>query len=756
MSAADQASDQATAARRAGWRRGLRLVALTVLLPLAFAAVGFWQADRVVATLEDGADRVARLERAEAELRALAEKSPQARVRIFERLQTAPMAAALVAGQLEDVRGLQAVTEIRAALPFWTMLAGGLAAALGAAGLLAAIVIGRLGRASRRALLSGFELVRRILPAQMAAQILLITAAALLALGFETAGLWHAGKLSQGDMKLMGVALFLGAGALVVLVQALRQLRTAWRLFTPDPLPVFGRRLDRVAAPGLWARIDRLAAAAGAAPPDHLVVGLTEGFFVTSSDVELQPNGETLEGRTLYLPLPQMAMLDAAESGAIIGHELGHFTGEDTDYSRRFVPIHAGVLRSLQAVAASDGGNGLNAILTRPALLLGAFFLQQFDHAVHHWSRLREFAADAVGARVTSAPAAASALLRSSAIAPRIHEVLVAARDAPGERGSRDLLAEMLAAAAERGLDDPSRHLEDRQPHPTDTHPPDSQRLASLGQAVTPALLARATRPVAAAEAGLEHAFADAPALMRQLSDELIQRLRSQHAAVAEALQEAAGAVQQEARLLYPNTRAQGFLLGGVGVFFALGALACTAIWLGLFGLHSGDRAVPVAGVALVLLALLMFFAGWLQVRRARRPFLRLTPDGFGVPDGPEIPWLHVADLGFTMANGRLRSNFLIRPRLPLPPKLGHGMRLGSHNGLREVALHSYAAQGLKPQDYADLVVTYWRAAQARAELAERAARAAEAEAAAVAEDEDSTVNLAPPVAQLGMSPAAR
>ncbi|WP_419900362.1 M48 family metallopeptidase [Roseomonas sp. USHLN139] len=745
MSAEDQTADQAAAraARRGGWRRGLRLVALTVLLPLGFAGIGAWQEQRITATAQETAAQLASLERAEAELRALAQKSPQTRVRIAERLQTAPVAATMVAGRVEDLRGVQEVTEIRARLPLWTMLAGGLAAALGAAGLLAAVLIGRLGRASRQALLSGFELVRRILPVQMAAQILLLTAAALLALGFETAGLWHAGKLSQGDIKLMAIALFLGLGALVVLGQALRQLRAAWRLFTPDPLEVLGRRLDRAAAPGLWTRIDKLAAAAGATPPDHLVVGLTEGFFVTSSDIALQPTQEKLAGRTLYLPLPQLAMLDAAESGAIIGHELGHFTGEDTDYSRRFVPIHAGVLRSLEAVAASEGGNGLNAILTRPALLLGAFFLRQFDHAVHHWSRLREFAADAVGARVTSAPAAASALLRSSAIAPRIHEVLVAARDEPGERGTRDLLAEMLAAAAERGLDDPSRHLEDRQPHPTDTHPPDSQRLASLGQAVTPALLARATRPVAAAEAGLEHAFADAPALMRQLSDDLIERLRSQHAAVAQALQEAAGAVRQE-RLLYPNTRLQGFLLGGVGVFFALGALACTAIWLGLFGLHSGDRAVPVAGVALVILAALMFFAGWLQVRRARRPFLRLAPDGFGVPDGPEIPWLHVADLGFSMANGRLRSNFLIRPRLPLPPKLGHGMKLGSRNGLREVALHSYAAKGLKPQEYADLVVTYWRAAQARAELAERAARAAEAEAAAAGEDADSTINLTP------------
>ncbi|WP_159993319.1 M48 family metallopeptidase [Roseomonas sp. 18066] len=727
-------------AARGGWRRGARLVALTVLLPLAFSGIGLWQAGRVATTARDGAALVAALERAEAELRALAEKSPQTRVRIQDRLQTAPVAAALVADRLDDVRRVQAVTDIRAALPFWTLLAGGLAAALGAAGLLAAIVIGRLGRASRQALLAGFGLVRRLLPAQMAAQILLITAAALLALGFETAGLWHAGSLSQGDIKLMGVALFLGLGALVVLVQALRQLRAAWRLFTPDPLTVFGRRLDPAQAPGLWTRIEKLAAAAGATPPDHLVVGLTEGFFVTSSDVALQPGEEKLEGRTLYLPLPQMAMLDAAESGAIIGHELGHFTGEDTEYSRRFVPIHAGVLRSLEAVAASEGGNGLNSILTRPALLLGAFFLQQFDHAVHHWSRLREFAADAVGARVTSAPAAASALLRSSAIAPRIHEVLVAARDAPGARGSRDLLAEMLAAAAERGLDDPSRHLEDRQPHPTDTHPPDSQRLASLGQAVTPALLARATRPVVAAEAGLEHAFADAPGLMRQLSDELIQRLRSRDAAMAEALQEAAGAVQAEARLFYPNTRAQGFFLGGVGILFALGAVFCAALWQGIVGSGPVDRAVPVAGVALVLLAALMGLATWILLRRARHPFLRLTPDGFGVPEGPEIPWLHVADLAFQVTNGRLRSNFLIRPRLPLPLKLGKGMKLGSHNGLREVALHSYAAQGLTPQAFADLVVTYWRAAQARAELSERAARAAEA---GEEEDADSTVNLA-------------
>ncbi|WP_419539255.1 M48 family metalloprotease [Methylorubrum populi] len=101
------------------------------------------------------------------------------------------------------------------------------------------------------------------------------------------------------------------------------------------------------------------------------------------------------------------------ETAAIIAHELAHYAGGDTAYSQRFLPIYAGVGRSLDAVAEGERGS---LGLFRPSLRLGLFVMERFHLAVRHWSRAREFAADAAGAAATSAEAAARALLRYGAV----------------------------------------------------------------------------------------------------------------------------------------------------------------------------------------------------------------------------------------------------------------------------------------------------------------------------------------------------
>ncbi|WP_309228771.1 M48 family metalloprotease, partial [Roseomonas sp. KE2513] len=214
---------------------------------------------------------------------------------------------------------------------------------------------------------------------------------------------------------------------------------------------------------------------------------------------------------------------------AIIGHELAHFSGGDTEYSLRFLPIYAGVGRSLDAVAlAGMGADGSHSLLTRPALQLGVFVMDQFHHAVRHWSRLREFAADAAGAKATSADAAARALLRTAAAYPRIDETLGSSFRAP-DAAPPDLVAATLQHAAERGLDDPAGHLEETQPHPTDTHPPTRQRLSSLDREPSPALLAEAaTPPPREALSRLGAYFADPEPLCRAATADFLGSARAE------------------------------------------------------------------------------------------------------------------------------------------------------------------------------------------------------------------------------------
>ncbi|MFX5972565.1 hypothetical protein ABTE98_19495, partial [Acinetobacter baumannii] len=58
-----------------------------------------------------------------------------------------------------------------------------------------------------------------------------------------------------------------------------------------------------------------------------------------------------------------------------------------------------------------------------------------------------------------------------------------------------DLIAAIIARAAERGLNDPTGRLDHEMPHPTASHPPTRVRLAALGQDLSPAMIAAVTAP---------------------------------------------------------------------------------------------------------------------------------------------------------------------------------------------------------------------------------------------------------------------
>ncbi|WP_163029101.1 M48 family metallopeptidase, partial [Pseudomonas viridiflava] len=103
-------------------------------------------------------------------------------------------------------------------------------------------------------------------------------------------------------------------------------------------------------APALWAYVRELATRLGALSPDHIVLGMIEGFYVTSSDVSLLPAEISIKGRTLHIPMMYLGLMNAAETSAVIGHELAHFAGEDTEYSLRFLPIYVGIGRSLVVI----------------------------------------------------------------------------------------------------------------------------------------------------------------------------------------------------------------------------------------------------------------------------------------------------------------------------------------------------------------------------------------------------------------------
>jgi Zn-dependent protease with chaperone function len=430
----------------------LKSLALIVLLPLALLALGLWEVERGASSLADLKRSQAELPQALARLRAMAAQNPHAVVR-FEGAKSA-VTAELAVRQVEGwVQGLETdllLAKARDVLAWATVAGSALLLAAGLAGLLLSAAARALGRLSRDRLVSAFAMLRRVLPILLGAQTAGFAVAIVSAGLFEAGGLWLADRVSVGEVKLLLSVILLGGVAIYAAVAAIRGLRRAFALFTPEPLDVLGRAVDETQAASLWRFTRELARRQEALEPDHVVVGLTEGFFVTSADVRLWPEERVLTGRTLYVPAPALALLNGREVAAIVGHELAHFSGEDTLYSQRFAPIYAGFERALAALSRNQAGN---VFVLWPAIALGALTLYAFDTAVARWRREREFEADRRGSVVSGPDAAASALVRTAVAAPIIHAVLEGAADAP-ERADADLVAAVAAAAARGG----SRH----------------------------------------------------------------------------------------------------------------------------------------------------------------------------------------------------------------------------------------------------------------------------------------------------------
>lgn len=412
-------------------------------------------------------------------------------------------------------------SEFQSILDLGTIGGGVLSLLLGGFAILLCIRSGNVARKSRDELLRVFDRCRRLLPFILIGQMTLIGLGIFSLISYEI--LWFIGNFEMrgGGAKIVAVAGVIALAILWCIIKGIAKLKHCFVMFSPSASHLMGKAVTPEEAPGLWQWINELAEQVGTAPPDNIVVGLTECFFVTSYPVCIN-NEQVLEGRTLYFPLIYGALLSREESAAVIGHELGHFTGEDTTYSLHFSPIYAGMSRSIDVMISNikDREDYYSRLVMNPSIYLGIFFIQQFDFAVNHWSRIREYAADAVGARLSSAQAISSALLRISAVSEAVNQqlsVLFA-----GKLKADDLLPVIIDNLRENGIPDAGQFLENELTHPTDTHPTTKSRIEALELPIEQELLDYASRPVEAGHYNnIDDLFTDAKALSVELTQNL-------------------------------------------------------------------------------------------------------------------------------------------------------------------------------------------------------------------------------------------
>lgn len=272
------------------------------------------------------------------------------------------------------------------------------------------------------------------------------------------------GLLLLGDnlvQRILGV---------VVLVPAVPLLRTG--RVRPDIT------LDPQTAPVFTALVAELAEGLGTRPPT--MIGFNEDYNAYAARVGLRT-------RLLVIGAPLWAALSPQGRVALLGHELGHFSGRDVVHGRyvwrAYQTLHSWVALSTPAYVEADGRSPLAAsLVTWPLRFVSTTLLTVLDWVSSAASRHQELLADTAAAALAGTPAAIE-MLEGLMISDVVD---VAANRAAVDSRRPDLGAEIRARVdaltPEARRHARAEHQESRVDH---THPPSVERLR-LQEALPP------------------------------------------------------------------------------------------------------------------------------------------------------------------------------------------------------------------------------------------------------------------------------
>lgn len=358
---------------------------------------------------------------------------------------------AALCGDYQQIRWIKQASQASILLSLLTAVALGALAGLA--------FVGR--EAQYVALQAGWTWLQLASAAQVATQGLVA-----IGLSFWVTAFWFE-RFSVKLIFVIGALVLFGAFALIKSI-----------FHRPDlSLPVVGKLILPTDAPALWERVMELARVTGTRPPDRIIGGIDDNFFVTEAPVIL--SGERLEGRTLFVSLSLLRALSLEEADAVLAHEMAHFSGNDTGWSRRFAPLRARYHATMLALLEGP---------TRPIGWPMVAFWSLLDLASSRQSRERELRADAIAARHTSPRGIAASLVKVAAwsqVRGKVQEALFAQDQRLTEVG--------IAARVRSQFDDYAQspaligEIEAGDiPHPFDSHPSIAERTRAVGADLPP------------------------------------------------------------------------------------------------------------------------------------------------------------------------------------------------------------------------------------------------------------------------------
>lgn len=226
----------------------------------------------------------------------------------------------------------------------------------------------------------------------------------------------------------------------------------------------------------LWQELDKICQKVGTQPPDQMIAGIDDNFYVTEQPITV--GEKTVTGRTLFVSLSLLKQLEGGEADAVLAHEMAHFSGNDTLYSQKISPLLVRYGNYLQAL--HDGG------ITLPVFYFMHCFRALYEISLGRLSREREFRADRIATEVTSPRDMAGALLRIvaySAYRGKVEQDLFMQEEVLEAANVSEQIEEGFHAYAASFLSNPDiGNLETS--HPFDSHPPLVERLQAVGLAL--------------------------------------------------------------------------------------------------------------------------------------------------------------------------------------------------------------------------------------------------------------------------------
>ena len=345
-----------------------------------------------------------------------------------------------------------------ARVAIWTLV-------YGAGLLLVALVLGALAFTNRGLRYASFVAGWRLMTFSSAAEVLAQSSMLLWLSFWLTAYFWE-----SYSIKLVGIVGLVAALAVFMAIRSIFQKSAA-------PFEIEGEQLAEADAPRLWERIRQLAARLGTAPPDRIVAGIDTNFFVTEAPCAV--GGQALQGRTLFVSIPLLRVMETVEADAVLAHELAHLGGGDTKSSAELGPK----LQQFDRYTWKMRSGGLTIV----AHYLLRLYRMIFEFALARDSREREYAADRTAAQLVAGHAVVDSLVKISAYSSYRNSVERKLFAADREHGGQLGIAGFVAAGLRPYAGSPD-FIEAMKtvsvPHPYDSHPRLAERMKNVGHSV--------------------------------------------------------------------------------------------------------------------------------------------------------------------------------------------------------------------------------------------------------------------------------